>query len=69
MHWIAGLIELFAKYMVGCKDKWGFIIHIVSSILWSYVALKTEIYGLLIVTIPAMGMNLWNFWKWHNAKK
>lgn len=65
MHYIAGLIELFAKYMVGRKDKWGFIVHLISGLLWSYIAIQMQLWGLLIVTVPAMGLNVWNFYKWN----
>lgn len=65
MHWLAGIIEIIAKYIVGRKCKWGWIFHIIASILWTIVALQTKVYGLLIVTIPAFFLNFYNFYKWH----
>ena len=69
MHWIAALITLFAKYLVGCKDKWGHIAHIVGELIWIYVAFQTRIWGLLIIAVPTILMSVWNFWKWHCEKK
>lgn len=65
MHWIAALITLFAKYLVGRKDKWGHIVHIISECVWIYVAFITKIWGLLLIAIPTIILSLWNFWKWH----
>ena len=65
MYWLAGISEIIAKYIVGRKCKWGWLIHIVASILWTVVAIQTKVYGLLIVTLPAFILNIINFWKWH----
>ena len=65
MSWIAALITLFAKYLVGNKDKWGHIIHIIGEFAWIYVALQTRVYGLLMIAVPAIVLSVRNFWKWH----
>lgn len=65
MHWIAALITLFAKYLVGCKDKWGHIAHIIGEIIWIYVAFQTKIWGLLVLALVTIVLSAWNFWKWH----
>jgi len=65
MQYVAGLIELLAKIIIGNKSKWGHIIHLVSGLLWTYVALTAPMYGLLLVTLPATGINIYNFIKWN----
>ena len=64
MDWIAGTIELMAKWVVGHKNRWGWILHIIGGFLWTYIALNTKMYGILIITIPAFFLNIWNFYKW-----
>jgi len=64
MDWISGFIELLAKYVVGRKNKWGWVLHLIAGVLWTYIAFSTHIYGLLIITIPAFFLNIWNFIKW-----
>jgi len=66
IDFIAGGMELEAKWIVGNKNRYGFIIHLVSGLLWTYIAFSTKIYGLLIITIPAIVINIRNFLKWKN---
>lgn len=68
MDYFAGLIEILAKYIVGRKNKWGWLIHIFSGLLWTVIAFRIKVYGLLIITVPAFFINLYNFWKWHKEK-
>ena len=64
ISYVAAILELIAKWTVGNKDRWGFIIHLISGLLWSYIALKTGLYALLIITLPATVINVRNFIKW-----
>ena len=64
MDWIAGITELTAKWLVGDHKWYGHTLHIVAGILWSVIAIRTGMYGLLIITIPAFGLNLRNAIKW-----
>jgi len=64
MDFIAGIFELIASAVIGKKHRVGFLIGLLSCIIWSYVAVTQQVYGLLIVTIPAMGIGLWNYRKW-----
>ena len=34
MSWIAAIITLFAKYLVGRKDKWGHAVHIIGEFVY-----------------------------------
>ena len=66
MSWIAGIIELFGTWIVGNKSKWGFLFNIAASIAWITFAL-TNIKvngGLLIICVPAVFINIRNFFKW-----
>lgn len=64
MDLIAGFLELLAKIIVGQKSRWGWALHIFASIMWTVIAFRTQIYGLLIITVPAMFINSYYFLKW-----
>jgi len=65
MDWIAGICELFGLYIVGNKNKIGFILNILAGICWiSYVIVSHSTYGLLVVVVPAICINIRNFVKW-----
>jgi len=65
MDYIAGFLEIFALYVIGCKNRIGFAINICSGIAWiTYVITHHVSYGLLIVVIPAMIINGRNYFKW-----
>ncbi len=65
MDFIAGILELCGKWIVGHRSKWGWLFSTGSSVCWIfYVLVSKQSYGLLIVCIPAIFINLWNFRKW-----
>ncbi len=70
LDWIAGTVELWGKWVVGDKNKWGFIINIACCVLWIiYVFVEKVSYGILIVIIPAIFVNIRNFIRWSNDDK
>ena len=64
MDWIAGIFELCGDWLVGNKWKWGFLIKLIGAIAWLYVAVKNQLWGLLLAIIPALFVNVRNFLKW-----
>lgn len=68
MDIIAGFIELIAAWLVGNKNRLGFVLFILSGIIWSEVAIRTHIYGLLIVCVPMIFINIRNYIKWGDKK-
>jgi len=64
MDWIAGILELSGSWFVGSKNKIGFVCNIIGCSIWIYVALHTKVYGLLVVVVPAILVNLRNYIKW-----
>jgi hypothetical protein len=65
MDIFAGIFELIGNYLIGNKNRFGFLINIVSCCIWIYVAIIFHIYGLLIVVVPAIIINIRNFIKWY----
>ncbi|MFA7219208.1 MAG: hypothetical protein WC119_01725 [Synergistaceae bacterium] len=64
IDWIAGAMELSGAWCVGNKWRIGFICNLLGCIMWVYVAINTHIYGLLLVVIPAIIINIRNYKKW-----
>ena len=64
LDWIAGGLELVGLFMTGCRVRWGFLTSMSGCVLWTIVAVQTGVYGLLLTVIPAIALNLLNFWKW-----
>lgn len=65
MSWAAGVFELLGIWLVGNKNRWGFISFIVCNVLWIYVAIHTpEVRGLLIAVVPALFLNIRAWFKW-----
>ncbi len=67
IDFIAGGFDLVGLYTVGNKNRWGFILHLVGNAAWVYVALSTRLYGLLLVVLPAMAVNIRNFRRWQKS--
>jgi len=65
MDFLAGILELFALYIIGSKNKFGFLLNIIVASCWIiHVYLSKESYGLLLVVIPAIFINLRNYVNW-----
>lgn len=64
MDIIAGIIELIAVWMIGNKIRFSFILFNVASGFWIYSAITHRMYGLLLVCIPAIFINIRNYIKW-----
>ena len=64
LDFIAAFFELSGTYNLGSKRKIGFIFNVIGSVLWIIVALLTHVYGLLLVVIPGIFLNIRGFVKW-----
>lgn len=70
VSWIAAATELFGIWVVGNKNKWGFIINIVAGLMWIAVAVfNLPAQGLLLVVVPALFINTRNFIRWRRENK
>jgi len=65
MDWIAGICELAGLWVVGNRNRIGFCLNIAGAWAWiTYVLTSQSTYGLLLVVIPALLINLRNFKSW-----
>lgn len=68
MDILAGILELIALWLVGNKNKYAFCLFILCNIAWIYVAIYSKVYGLLLISIPAIVVNTRNYLKWKEKK-
>jgi len=67
---VAGSIELCGIWIVGNKCKWGYALGFLCCLIWIAFVLKTQTtFGLLLVVVPAMIINVRNFIKWSKDNK
>ena len=64
IDYIAAGLDLTGLYVIGDKKRSGFIIFAIADLLWIQVACQYEVYGLLLVVVPALILNMRNFIKW-----
>ena len=64
MDWIAGVFELLGAWLVGNKNRFGFVFNLIGCLVWVYVAIYMGVFGLLVVVIPAIAVNIRNFIIW-----
>jgi len=61
----AALLELSGVYLIGNKNRLGFVTAMAGGVIWSYVALaRLPAPGLLFVVVPAFFINIRNLIKW-----
>ena len=65
MDFLAGAFELIGLYLTGHKWKWCFVFNLLGCCTWIYYVLSTgNARGLLLVVIPAMVINVRNYFRW-----
>jgi len=65
MDWIAAIFELTAGWIVGNKNKNGYLLFIIGGICWLiYSITSRSAYGLFLVICPAIVINIRNYIKW-----
>lgn len=64
MDWLAGILELLGCWLAGNKKRACFIVWILCGGCWIYVAVHTGVYGLLLISVPNIAINVRNFIKW-----
>ena len=64
MDIIAGLLELLANWLIGNKKRAAFIVFNIANCFWIWTAFEKHVYGLLLICLPAIVINIRNFIKW-----
>ncbi len=64
MDFAAGLSELLGSWLLGNKSRLGFVLNAVGCSLWIVVSLRSELYGLLLIAVPGVFVNVRNYRQW-----
>lgn len=68
LDYIAAAFALLGVYIIGNKSKYGFLICMISGLIWCFVAYHTKVYGLYLEVIPMFILNIRNFKKWRKEE-
>ena len=56
-------------WVVGSKKRWGFLALALCDVLWIVFVLSQQVaYGLLLVVVPMLIINIRNYLKWGKSK-
>lgn len=67
---IAGALELMSSYILGNKQKIGWILEIVVDLIWIYMGfIYKEIIGVWIVCVPDLFISIRNYLKWSQEEQ
>ncbi len=69
IDWMAMSATLFAVWMLGNKNKYGFVFFIISNILWMIVGVLTQSSAILVGNFIFLLINLRGFLKWLKKEK
>ena len=69
MDIIACILEIAGAWLVGNRNRIGFLILMVSSILWFLAGGDNKMLGLRIVSVVFFGINIRNYIKWRERKE
>ncbi len=64
IDWVAMTLSLYAVYLLGNRNKWGFVSFIISNALWVYVGYLTGSYAIAIGNFVFLLMNSRGYLKW-----
>ncbi len=69
IDWIATALTIVSVYMMGDKNRWAFIIAVISNILWIIFSVITGQIPLLITNIVLLVMDIRGLIKWSKVSQ
>jgi hypothetical protein len=70
LDWLAVFLNLLSVYLLGNKNRWGFLSFIVANIVWLFLGtLFIHSYGIIAGNSIFLIMNSRGFIKWNQNKK
>lgn len=68
--WLAMLLGIAGIWIVGSKNRWGFVLCAASQVIWAGLGVWKGLYGLTCVAIPVIVIHGRNWFKWgRNGKE
>ncbi len=70
LDWLAMTSSLFAVYLIGNKNRIGFLSYVLANALWIYLGVfKMQSFGISIGNIFFLIMNLRGYLKWKKSQE
>lgn len=67
--WVGSALVFLSMWMVGRKNRFGFIVGAVAETFWLIYSVKIGSTELGFMSIVFAGLYLFNFWKWTHGDK
>lgn len=64
MDWFASVLILISLYVIGRKQHWGWLLGIVGGIIYFYISISNELYGMAFKEVCLIILSFYNFVKW-----
>jgi hypothetical protein len=69
LDWLAMASSLLSVYLLGNKNRFGFISYMLANALWIYLGIfRMQSFGISIGNVFFLTMNLRGYLKWKNAQ-
>lgn len=68
MSYVISAISLCSLWLVGNKNRWGWVLGIFNQALWTIYAVRLQQWGLLIGVVAYTIINVRNLLKWKDAE-
>lgn len=70
LDWLAMGLSLLAVYLLGNKNRWGFISFIVANFIWLYVGMfMMQSYGIALGNFVFLILNTRGLYEWNKEVK
>lgn len=66
--WIANLLFVVGVYVLGNRQRWGFLCNLVANGLYGVIGIEHRMWDLFAISVVMSGLNLWNWIKWGQKK-
>ena len=64
----AAILELVGAWLVGNKDRRGFLVFIAGNVLWFTIGWDRALWGLVGIGVAFAAINVRNFNRWGHAR-
>jgi len=68
MDWIISILGIYSIWALGEKYKHGWIVKVVSQVVWIVLAIKENLYGFIPLAVLAGCIAVINYYKWSRGK-
>jgi hypothetical protein len=64
LDWLAMCLTFIAIYLLGNKNKSGFLVMMTGNLCWAAIGLCAHSYAMILANLGFFSMNIRGFWKW-----